>query len=403
MRSGLARVGETRWTVPIDGAPRRPADRLQAQLTKLLPRLRLAVIHGGDKRADQAVIHQTGNPRSWKSYEGVACDIAGAMRRLGCGYVTVFADDMQLGRRLVEERVHIAWLNTGGVQGLSSIAHAPAMLEMFGVPYIGHDPLSAATLDNKHYFKRHLLALGIPTAPFILWHPRQSPADPIADPRFLSMLVDCESGFVVKPVSGRASLHVHYVEYPRDVAEVAHDVAKVTGNHVLIEKFLPGNEYCIAVCGPLIARGGQLEWLDHPFSFAAIQRRLASNEFVFTSMDLSPITDERIRLLTPEADATVLSSLTKLADQLYTGLPLQTLVRLDVRADKNGRLFVLEVNPKPDLKMPDGLATSLVCAGLESHGMSYDDLVLALFANRMAGLLDGSEPIRGDIVRLIED
>lgn len=403
MRSGLARVDETRRTVPIEGATRGADDRLQGQLAKLLPRLRLAVVYGGDKQAHQAVINQTGNPRSWKSYEAVARDIAGAMSRLGCGHVAVVPDDMQLGRRLAEERVHIAWLNTGGVQGFCSIAHAAAMLEMFGIPYIGHDLLAAATLDNKHYFKRHLIALGIPTAPFIVWHPQHEAENPTADPRFLAMVLECESGFVVKPVSGRASLHVHHVEHPRDVAEVAHEVAKATGNHVLIEKFLPGSEYCVAVCGPVIARGGKLERLSGPFSFAAIQRVLANDEFVFTSMDVRPITSQQIRVLSHEADGAVIASLEKLADDLFRRFPLNALVRLDLRADKDGRLFVLEANPKPDLKMPDAAATSLVCAGLERHGMSYDDLVLSLFANRMATLLDGSDPAGGEIVRLIEN
>jgi D-alanine-D-alanine ligase len=217
------------------------------------------------------------------------------------------------------------------------------------------------------------------------------------------MVLECESGFVVKPVSGRASLHVHHVEHPRDVAEVAHEVAKATGNHVLIEKFLPGSEYCVAVCGPVIARGGKLERLSGPFSFAAIQRVLANDEFVFTSMDVRPITSQQIRVLSHEADGAVIASLEKLADDLFRRFPLNALVRLDLRADKDGRLFVLEANPKPDLKMPDAAATSLVCAGLERHGMSYDDLVLSLFANRMATLLDGSDPAGGEIVRLIEN
>jgi D-alanine-D-alanine ligase len=403
MFSGVARLEAKRRALPIFRSSPRRAERLQAQLTKLLPLLRLAVVYGGDKHAHQAVINQTGNPRSWKSYENVARDIADAMARLGCGYVTLLPDDMQLGHRLLEERIHVAWLNTGGVQGLCSIAHAASMLEMFGVPYVGHDPSAAAALDNKHHFKRHLMALGIPTAPFLAWHPKHSPADPTADPRFLAMFPDCESGFIVKPVSGRASLHVHYVEHPRDVALVAHEVAAATGNPVLIEKFLPGDEYCIAVCGPLIARGGQLEHLDEPFSFAAIQRVLSKDEFVFTSMDVRPITQQRMRLLSPEADANATFALTKLAGNLYTAFPLQTLVRLDIRADKDGRLFVLEANPKPDLKKPDAAATSLICAGLDSHAMSYDDLILSIFAGRMAALLDGEGAVHCSIAELIRD
>jgi D-alanine-D-alanine ligase len=184
---------------------------------------------------------------------------------------------------------------------------------------------------------------------------------------------------------------------------MARSVCAVTGNYVLIEKFLPGAEYCIAVCGSLIARGGQLEQLDGPFSFAAIQRVLARDELVFTSMDVQPITNQRIRLLSQAADSGVLASLEKLATTLYDAFPLETLVRLDVRADKDGQLFVLEANPKPDLKLPDGAATSLVCADLDRHAMSYDDLILSIFADRMAALLDGTDTAHRHIARLLED
>ena len=142
-------------------------DELQMQIERMLGRLRLAVIYAGAKSSDGAVINQTSNPRSWKSYEAVAHDIAQALGRLGCKHVSVIPEDMRLGERLRQEGIHMAWLNTGGVQGYDSAAHASAMLEMLGLPYIGHSPLSAATLDNKYVFKRQLRASGINTAPFL--------------------------------------------------------------------------------------------------------------------------------------------------------------------------------------------------------------------------------------------
>ena len=42
------------------------------------------------------------------------------------------------------------------------MAHAPALLEMLGVPYIGHNPLAASLLDNKHVFKSMCIAASQP-------------------------------------------------------------------------------------------------------------------------------------------------------------------------------------------------------------------------------------------------
>jgi len=126
---------------------------LKRQIARLQDRLKIAVIFGGSKSAPHAVINQTTNPRPWKSYESVARDIAQALRRIGFRHVELMPEDMSLGDRLRRAGTHLAWLNSGGVQGYNPACHAPAMLEMFGIPYVGHDPLVATILDNKHAFK----------------------------------------------------------------------------------------------------------------------------------------------------------------------------------------------------------------------------------------------------------
>ena len=143
------------------------SSELLGQVQRLMARMRIAVICGGDKNQDGSVIYQTHNPRSWKSYEAVAGDIADSLRRLGCEHVVVLPDDMTLGDQLREQGIHMAWLNTGGVQGYCSVSHAAATLEMLGVPYVGHEPLSAGILDSKHVFKRQLRGAGVPTARFL--------------------------------------------------------------------------------------------------------------------------------------------------------------------------------------------------------------------------------------------
>ena len=122
---------------------------LQSQVIQLLAKMQIAVIYGGDKEQDGAVIHRSHNPRSWKSYEPVARDIANSLQRLGAQNVSIFPDDMQLGAKLAEKSIDFAWLNTGGVQGFASVSHAASLLEMLGVPYVGHDPLNCAIMDSK--------------------------------------------------------------------------------------------------------------------------------------------------------------------------------------------------------------------------------------------------------------
>ena len=323
------------WTAP---APRRRgrSEELRDQLEKLVPRMRLAVVYGGDKTSDGAVINQTRNTRSWKSYQAVAEDIAAALRRIGFHHVHVMPEDMRLGERLQRECIHMAWLNTGGVQGYIPMAHAPSMLEMLGIPYVGHDPLTAGLLDNKHAFKRDLIALGIPTAPFMTWHLSRGPFIANEIGRFQRIFADYEGPFVVKPVSGRASLHVHVAEDKDALTATVERVFQATENHVLIESYLPGREFCIAVCGPVTSRQGNIERRLEPFAFAAIERVLEPGEKIFTSMDVKPITADRIRALDPKTEAVEIARLEALAREVFVELSLETLVRLDVRADQVG-------------------------------------------------------------------
>ena len=65
----------------------------------------------------------------------------------------------------------------------------------------------------------------------------------------------------------------------------------------------------------------------------------------------------------------------RLAGKFFVEFNLCSLIRLDIRADENDRLHILEANPKPDLKRPAQGVTSLISAGLPEAGMQYDDLI----------------------------
>ncbi|MGI9508496.1 MAG: D-alanine--D-alanine ligase family protein [Geminicoccaceae bacterium] len=356
---------------------------LQEQVRQLGDTMRVAVVFGGNKHTPGAVINPTFNPRHWKSYEAVAEDIASALRRNGFRSVVTMPDDMNLGDQLRRQEIHFAWLNTGGVQGLGSVSHAPAMMEMFGIPYVGHNPLSAATMDNKNAMKRDLILAGIPTAPFMVWQPNRGSLTPGRNLRLKGAFGAYQGPFIVKPISGRASRHVTAVDDVTGLAAAAEEVYAVTDSPVLIERYLAGREFCIAVCGEVIAKQGELIKLEQPFTFAAIERVLDTDERVFTSMDHRPITTDRVRQLDRTAEPELCAKLVELGGRIYNEFDIETLIRLDVRADDRGDLYVLEANPKPDLAAPVENRTSIVCVGLKKEGMTYDDLILSLIADRI--------------------
>ncbi|MDB5096451.1 MAG: hypothetical protein JWM80_872 [Cyanobacteria bacterium RYN_339] len=361
---------------------------LEAFLAALAPRLRVAVIHGGDKTVPGAVLQQTPNCRPWRSYATVAGAIGRSLEQLGFRDVVLLPDDRNLPARLEAERIQLAWLNTGGMQGRDPMAHAPALLELLGIPYIGHDPLNASRLDNKHVFKRELQALGLPTAPFVVWAPSRGTYE-AEGPEARSAFGDYAGPFVVKPVSGRASVLVDVVANRLELPAAVERVHSAMRSAALVEPYLPGREFCVSVGGPVACRGRRLFQADGPLAFSALERLLDADEPIFTSMDQRPITAERARALAPE-EAALREELFDLARQIYRGFDLEFLVRVDLRMDAAGRLMVLEANPKPDLQHGNG-AVNLTTLGISDQGMDYDDLVMGLVAERLQRALLGRD------------
>ncbi|MEG4939073.1 ATP-grasp domain-containing protein [Microcoleus sp. F4-D5] len=373
---------------------------LPQYLEVLFAKLRIAVVFGGDCDRPGAVIYKTHNPRAWKSYEIVAREIAKALAQIGFQQVFVIPDDMKLAEQLKQKNIHLVWLNTGGVQGYNPVCHTPALLEMLGMPYVGHNPLNSSTLDNKHAFKRELQSVGIKTAPFMTWHPSQGILRPNLHERFAIAFSDCQGPFVVKPVSGRASLHVHFVENIEGLSQAVLEVHRATHNTALIEKYLPGREFCVAVCGYVTYAKGRFDKNTKPFAFSTVERVLEPDERIFTSMDRKAITADRGRLMGGE-EPELKQELIELARKIYWEFSLNSLVRIDVRSDADGSLYVLEANPKPDLKHPGENVTSLVALGLGEYGMSYNDLIFSLLADRLDYLLTQHIEIIPHIVDLL--
>jgi D-alanine-D-alanine ligase len=373
-------------------------DLFPEYLEQFKSKLRLAVIYGGDKNKEGSVIYKTHNPRSTKTYQAVAEDLAEALERIGFKSVFVLPDDMTLGEKLHQNQIHLAWLNTGGVQGYNPVCHTPALLEMLGVPYVGHNPLNSSILDNKHSFKRELQGLGFPTAPFMIWHPAQGEFKPHNNLIFQQLFADYSGYFLVKPISGRASLNIKFVEKIDELTQAIAEIQKITHNTVLIEQYLPGREFCISVFGYVFYKNNQFFKQERPFTFSIFERILEPEEKIFTSMDQKAITSERVKLVTEEK---LKQELIDLAENIYRNFNLNSLVRIDLRMDQSGKLQILEANPKPDLKRPTANVTSLVAQGLSKYGMIYDDLILSLLSDRLDYLLTYHREIISHIVALL--
>ena len=374
---------------------------LPAIMDNLQSKLRIAVTYSGDKNDPNAVIYKTHNPRSWKSYQKVAEDIQATLKEIGFRHVFTMPENKNLLESLKKNTIHLVWINSAGVQGYSPMSHTPAMLEMVGIPYVGHHPVNAAKLDNKYAFKLECQGCGIPTAPFMNWNGARGKLMPKVNKIFKLSFGSYDGPFVVKPVSGRASLLIYVVDTIDELPDVVDEVYGKTLDTVLIEKYLGGREFCIAVCGNVHFEEGRFSISRKPFAFSPIERVLEEDERIFTSMDKKPITGERAKLMNKAEDSVIIERLKELGQTVYLDLALESLIRLDIRADERGDLKVLEANPKPDLKKPSETVTNLICIGLAEHDMDYNDLIRLVLANRLHQLFTHKMHLIGHITELM--
>ncbi|MEM8862999.1 MAG: hypothetical protein AAGD96_32205, partial [Chloroflexota bacterium] len=189
------------------------------------------------------------------------------------------------------------------------------------------------------------------------------------------------------------------VEDRLGLTDAISDVHAHTLQNVIVEKYLPGREDAISVCGNVRHQNGEFMKQATPYAFSAIERVLEADEQIFTSMDKKKITNDRVRLVTDEH---LSKQLKIIAQDVFRAFSLRTLIRLDLRADAEGNLSILEANPKPDLKRPGNGVTSLTAYGLEAEKLTYHDLILSLIADRIDYLLSQRGEVLPHLVELIK-
>jgi len=251
-----------------------------------------------------------------------------------------------------------------GLKGISREAQIPAMLDMLGIPYTGSDALTLATCLDKARTKEILTYHGIPNAKFFL-----------ADTVGRTGSHNLSFPLIVKPYSEGSGKGIVSSSYVKDQLELEKEVKRVLNEYdqpALVEEFLPGREFTVAVLGnddeaealPVV----EINYTDFPENFIPIYSFEAKwildtkeNPLdVFTCpADISPELDKQIK-------DTVLRA--------YKTLRCKDWSRIDVRLDADNIPNIIEINPIPGI-LPKPEDNSCFPKAARTKGLSYDELV----------------------------
>ena len=266
--------------------------------------------------------------------------VAAALREAGCDVSEVVLDKdnrftLPEGTEAVFIALHGAYGEDGGVQ---------ADLQRMGVPYVGSDVESSRVSFDKTLSRKAFAVAGVPIPEGYVIAPGEDPGDA---PR-LPLPV------VVKPPRQGSSVGVTIV---RDLEgwRPAVEAARVYDPDVIVETFIPGREWSVAILGdealPPMEIRPKTGWYDWRNKYSDD----AGTSYEFPQDN--------------PAEAALVEKARAIALAAYHAVGGRGMGRIDARVTPEGEFFVLENN-----SIPGCTAHSILPKAAAKAGISFSEL-----------------------------
>jgi D-alanine-D-alanine ligase len=210
-----------------------------------------------------------------------------------------------------------------GLYGDGRESVVPAILDQYRIPYVFSGPVIMGISLNKHLTRLIVASAGVPVSPGML----------VSE---LKDLDKCNLTFplFIKPVSegtGKGITEKNLVNSPEELRQMVGLLLERFNQPVLVEEYLPGREFTVGIIGSgddAVAIGGmEIECMNNlPYS-------VEFKENYQTYCRYIPLAGEF------EAECK------KVALDVWKALGAADAGRVDVKADRNGRICLMEVNP----------------------------------------------------------
>jgi D-alanine-D-alanine ligase len=249
-----------------------------------------------------------------------------------------------------------------GVFGFSqSEVFVPITLDLLGIPYTGSPAKTLETCVKKSLTKKILLRRSIPTPPFQVFAVG-APIEPqLSFPIFVKP--DCEDASL-----GISNDSVVYT--PEQLESQVKVIWQKFSQPALCEAFIDGREFNVAILGD----PDYEQIIAHPFA----PKVLPISEICFDTMPAgyqhivsynakwedSSIEYRETKPVCPAPiDLKLELELKQIALRTFHAMGCRDYARIDFRYSHDGKLYVIDVNPNPDISPDAGFARSAHAAG----------------------------------------
>jgi D-alanine-D-alanine ligase len=270
-------------------------------------------------------------------------------------------------QRLLEVQPDIVFNIAEGLRGPSREAQIPAVLEMLGIPYTGSDPVTLSICLDKARAKEILSFYHIPTPAFHV----------IASLEELER-TSVEFPSVVKPLHEGSSKGIVDSSIVRSRSELSEQVRRILNDYAepaLVEKFLPGREFTVALIGnepsvrvfPIVEiRLDKLPKHVNPLYSYEAKWIWDQSDHPIEMYDCPAKIDNDLERRIKETCLNV-----------FHVLRCRDWTRIDLRLDEKGIPNVLELNPLPGI-LPNPDDHSCYPMAARKAGYSYNAMLNAV-------------------------
>ena len=293
-------------------------------------------------------------------------DVLSTLRQIGHEVMPLgIHDDLGVIRKAIDEwKPHVAFNLLEDFDGVPVFdQNVVSYLELLRIPYTGCNPRGLMLARDKALSKKILAYHRIAVPEFAVFPIGRSirPSKRLTFP------------LIVKSLTKEASEGISQASVVDDADKLAERVKFIhrsLGTDAIVERYIEGRELYVGIMGNQRLR--VLPVWEMLFTNMPPQvRRIATNRVKWSHayQRKHGITSDEAKDLPPA----VLESIPHLCRRIYRTLSLTGYARLDFRLGDDGRMYVLEANPNPQLAHGEDFADSA-----ERAGLSYGDLLQAI-------------------------
>jgi D-alanine-D-alanine ligase len=279
--------------------------------------------------------------------------------------VKIFEVDLDLFEKLKNEKPDVVFnlADDGFYDDPRLEPHVAAIFDILKIPYTGNNYFTLALCQNKARAKEILAYNGILTPKWQVFSTTNRKLNP-----------ELKFPLIVKPVREDGSVGIKersVVNNEEELKEQVEHILNVYQQEALVEEFIDGREFNVGVIGNkklTVLPIAEIDFSELPPNIPKVVSYRAKWVKQSIAFKKTPV------ICPANIDEGLKNQLEEIAKKCFKIFGCSGYIRLDIRYDeKEKKIYVLEINPNPDISEEGGLAREAKIGGL-----SYKDLILKI-------------------------